>query len=358
MIGMRILPHPRYTPDGIVYARFAARDAGYSERDATLAARAFYERDSEMMANPRYRALIELDPSIAFARSSVFENRVLYPWIVARFLPIAGFRALFLVSAGSYLAFAVVLFWLLSAFGRPWIAAMLSIAVLAFPMTQVLASSDLTDMLAAVWWTSALAALLRYVRQERSWLPAVLALASVLLTLTRPTPYLVVAPAIVAALLRRSWPLFAASCTGILTFAFVAATAHGYGIRDQLQWLYVHERGHSTASFSVWYGGALSATVRYVAVQCVRTFVPLAAIVAVVYAARHPRRRDEALILAVAALACLAALPFDPILADVPRVIGFPLLPVFCAILQCGMDAALAEKRSMERPNVPTAAAF
>ena len=38
-----VLRHPQYTPDGLVYARYAARDAGYSERSAALAVRAFYE---------------------------------------------------------------------------------------------------------------------------------------------------------------------------------------------------------------------------------------------------------------------------------------------------------------------------
>ena len=40
IVAFRGPQYPVYTPDGIVYARFAARDAGYSERDATLVARA------------------------------------------------------------------------------------------------------------------------------------------------------------------------------------------------------------------------------------------------------------------------------------------------------------------------------
>src|SRR5579884_2408480 len=104
LVLVSVLKHPVYTPDGIVYARFAARDAGYSERDATLAARAFYDHTA-MMRDARYRALIDLDPSVAFARSRIFENRVLYPWIVSMALPASGFRALFLVNAAAYVAF-------------------------------------------------------------------------------------------------------------------------------------------------------------------------------------------------------------------------------------------------------------
>src|SRR5690348_9092991 len=88
-----VLKHPVYTPDGIVYARYAARDAGASDRDATLRARAFYEK-TPMMAVPRYRELIELAPSVAFEKSRIFANRVLYPWVVSLLLPAAGFGAL------------------------------------------------------------------------------------------------------------------------------------------------------------------------------------------------------------------------------------------------------------------------
>src|SRR5579872_5969896 len=180
-----VLKHPTYTPDGIVYARFAARDAGYSERDATLAARAFYDRTA-MMRNPRYRALIDLDPSVSFARSKVFENRVLYPWVVGAFLRTAGFRALFLVNAAAYVAFGLALFWMLGAFRRNILAVVLTIVVLALPLLRDAAASDLTDMLAMLWWALALGSLLRLARGRSAAMLALLAVSSVLLALTRP----------------------------------------------------------------------------------------------------------------------------------------------------------------------------
>src|SRR5579872_2803383 len=196
-----VLKHPTYTPDGIVYARFAARDAGYSERDATLAARAFYDRTA-MMRNPRYRALIDLDPSVSFARSKVFENRVLYPWVVGAFLRTAGFRALFLVNAAAYVAFGLALFWMLGAFKRPLLASVLTLVALALPQIRAAGSSDLTDMLAMVWWALALGALLRLSLQTRPSALAILAISGALLALTRPTPYFIVLPALAIGIVR------------------------------------------------------------------------------------------------------------------------------------------------------------
>ena len=338
-----VLRHPQYTPDGIVYARYAARDAGYSEREATLAARAFYEK-TPMMRVPRYRSLIELDPSVSFARSRIFENRVLYPALVAVLLPALGFKALFAVSAVSYVLFGAALFWLLLTFGRPWAAMVLAIVVLALPLTRGLAASDLTDMLSAVWWTVALGALLRLMRGQRTSLLITLAAVSVLLTLTRPTPYLILVPALAAALLRGMWMAFLASCSGVLAFVGLALTTHAYGISDQLRWVYSHEPGAAQSSFNTWYRSSLLLTLRYTIVQAVRTVIPVLLIVAAVYAIARMRVRDEMLVLLAAAIACLLAIPFNPVPSAVGRVVVFPLLPVFCAIAHCFAGAVLAQR--------------
>jgi len=340
-----VLRHPQYTPDGIVYARYAARDAGQSERDATLAARSFYEK-TPMMAVPRYRTLIEIDPAVSFARSHVFENRVLYPWIVSILLPVAGFRALFVVSAVSYIAFGVALFWLLAGFGRPWLAALLAIIALALPLTRALAASDLTDMLAAVWWTVALGALLRLMRRQNISLLTTLAVASVLLVLTRPTPYLIVVPALVAAALRGAWMPVLASCAGLVAYAIVAVLTHAYGAGEQLRWVYSHEPQAVNRSFNAWYRSALGSTVRYVIVQAVRTVVPVLLLAAGMYGAVRGRLRDEMIVLLAAVVACLISVPFNPVPSAIARVVVFPLVPVFCAIAQCFAVAVLFEKKA------------
>jgi hypothetical protein len=337
-LGASVLRHPQYTPDGIAYARYAARDAGYGERDATLAARAFYEKTA-LMRVPRYRALVEIDPSVAFSASHIFENRVLYPALVALLLPVAGFKALFIVSAASYVFFGIALFWMLAAFGRPWLAASLTILALALPLTRELGGSDLTDMLSATWWTLALGALLRLMRTQTPALLLTLAVASVLLTLTRPTPYMILVPALALAFVRGMWLPVAVSCAGVAAFVILAFLSHAYGVGEQLRWVYSHEPQTVRASFGAWYRGALLLTLRYTLVQAVRTIVPIILILASIYGAVRLRVRDEMIVLLAAAAACLIAIAFNPVPSAIARVVVFPLLPVFCAITQCFITA-------------------
>lgn len=333
-----VLKHPTYTPDGIVYARFAARDAGYSERDATLAARAFYDHTA-MMSNPRYRALIELDPSVSFARSKVFANRVLYPWVVGMALPAAGFRALFLVNAAAYIAFGLALFWMLCAFRRPEIALALSLIALALPLTRAAAASDLTDMLAMVWWAIALGSLLRLERGSSPLLLGVLAISSGLLALTRPTPYLVVLPALALGIVRASWLPLLASFGGVAAFGIVAAATHAYGISEQLRWVYDHRPAATDVSFTAWYRVSVFESMRYVVAETVRTVVPLVMIAAAVYGLWRRGTRADMWVLVAAAIACLVAVPFNPVPSSFARVVMLPLVPVFCGIAQCAVQA-------------------
>lgn len=350
---LSILRHPQYTPDGIVYARFAARDAGYSERDATLSARAFYEHTA-MMSNPRYRDLIELDPSVSFARSKVFENRVLYPWTVGLLLHPLGFRALFAVSAISYLGFALALYWTLLAFGRPALAAGITIAAVLLPLTRQIAASDLTDMYSMLWWTLALGSLLHWMRSGRfPWL-VVLAACGVLLALTRPTPYLIVLPAAAASITRRSWLPFLASCGAGVAFAVAAAATHAFGIREQLEWVYTHRPERDAApGFTAWYRAAFAATLKYTLVAAVKSVAPVLAVAAALYGIVRDRFRDEFVVLLVAAAACCVALPFNPVPSSIPRVIALPLVPVVCAIFEAFVVAFVIERSRSRVPDHP-----
>jgi 4-amino-4-deoxy-L-arabinose transferase-like glycosyltransferase len=344
-----VLRHPQYTPDGIVYARFAARDSGQSERDATLNARAFYEH-TDMMSNPRYRDLIELDPSISFARSKVFENRILYPWIVGLLLPVAGFRALFIVSALSYVAFGLALYWLLRALGRPALAIGLTIVALIWPLTRDVASSDLTDMLAMVWWTLSLGALVRWLRDPKPDYLWLLAFTAALLTLTRPTPYLIVLPAISAAFLRRSWMPFLVSCSAVAAFLVTAVATHAYGITEQLRWVYTHRPNNDATPYGTWYRTALFQTLRATIVGSVKSIVPILALAAAVYGIARTQLRDEFIVLLVAGLACCIAIPFNPVPFALGRVVALPLIPVVCAIAQA-LAAVLVQPALMRSPS-------
>ena len=346
-VMLNVVRHPQYTPDGIVYARYAARDAGQNDRDATLSARHFYER-TPMAAVPRYHDLIELDPSVAFARSRIFANRILYPWLVSLLLPFAGFRSLFIVSALAYIGFGIALFWLLAGLGRIWLAVLLTIVALALPLTRELAASDLTDMLAAVWWTLALGALLRAMKRPHPGLLVTLAVSAVLLTLTRPTPYLIVLPALVATALTGTWILLGASLASVVAYAAVAVSVHAFGVRDQLQWIYSHEPRAVHSSFAAWYSSALKSTVVYVLTAAVRTVLPALLVAAAIYGVFRTRMRDEMLVLLTAILAALIAVPFNPVPSAIARVLVFPLVPVFCAIAQC--FAVAIERSPQWRP--------
>lgn len=358
LVFTSVLRHPAYTPDGIVYARFAARDAGYSERDATLAARAFYDH-TPMMKSARYRALIELDPSVSFARSRVFGNRVLYPWVVGMSLGAAGFRALFLVNAAAYVVFGLALFWMLCAFKRPGFALALTIAALALPQIRGAAASDLTDILAMVFWAVALGALLRLSRTANSASLGILAISSILLALTRPTPYLVVLPAVAIGIVRASWMPLIASLGGVAAYLAVAFATHAYGIAEQLRWVYDHRPVNDGKSFQAWYAGALRSSVLFVIVQSVRTVLPILLAAAAVYGVWRTRTRPEMAVLVAAGIACLIAVPFNPVPPSFERVVLLPLIPVFCAIVQCVAEPLFERKTTartaMER--APEAAA-
>lgn len=343
-----VLKHPVYTPDGSVYARFAARDAGYSDRDATAAEKAFYG-GTALMQNPRYREIVDLAPDVWFARSHVFVNRILYPWIVGMAMGVAGLRALFLVNAGAYVAFGLAMYWMLLAFKRPVPAFALSLVALALPQVRGAAGSDLTDMLAMLWWVLSLGALLRLSRETRPAMLFVLAVSGALLALTRPTPYLVVLPAIAIGIVRASWAPLLASLGSVAAYAIVAALTHAFGISEQLRWIYGNLPNGTKASFAAWYASAFLSSVRFVAVETVRTIVPLLAIVAAIYGVWHPRTRAPMAVLAAAGIACLIAVPFNPVPSSFARVLLLPLIPVFCAMAQCLAEVAL-EKRTAGAP--------
>ena len=334
MLFTSVLRHPQYTADGIVYARFAARDAGYSEREATLAARSFYER-TPLMQSPRYRALVEIDPAVSFERSRVLASRVLYPWTAGILLPLLGFRSLFIVSAASYVAFGLALFWMLGAFKRILLAAIFCLIVLSLPLVRTIAASDLTDMLALLWWTLGLGALLRGLQDSRAIWPAALAIASVLLTLTRPTPYLILLPAITASVVGGTRMLLLAAFSSVVTFAADALATHAYGAGEQLRWIYTHSPGANTRiPAGTWYRTALASTARFTIVEAIRSIAPLLAIVAFALGLRDKQTRAPMLVLLTAALACLISIPLNPVPSSVTRVVFLPLIPVICAIFQ------------------------
>lgn len=336
-----ILQHPRYTPDGIVYARFAARDAGMSDRDAVLTARHYYERP-ELLGNPRYRELIEVPVDRAFAISAVFENRVLYPRVSSWLLPFAGMRALWIVSAVCYVAFGIALFALVATFAPAWISAALAALVLALPSVRGLAQSDLTDMMGLLWWTLALLCVARFVRSGAPLWGASIVAATALLTLTRPVPFVVALCAAVAAVVvwnvrsMRTRALVAAvlGASGLLVYAAIVFAHHGYLVGNQLQWVYDHDPRAHTLPFGAWYRGELALTVRTEIVTAIRAIYPIPLLAAMGFAIlRRPSLRLPVGLALGGIVASLALIPFEPHSFDLPRVVNAPMLPCFALAL-------------------------
>jgi hypothetical protein len=171
---------------------------------------------------------------------------------------------------------------------------------------------------------------------------AVLAVSSALLALTRPTPYLVVLPAVAIGIVRGLWTPLPASFGGVVAFFAVAVTTHAYGISEQLRWVYDHRPNATDVSFSAWYRASLSESIRYTIAETVRTIIPLVMIAAAIYGVWRRSTRADMWVLVAAAIACLIAIPFNPVPSSFARVIVLPLVPVFCGIAQCAVEALLA----------------
>lgn len=335
LVFANVWRHHVYTPDGLAYARYALRDAGRDDTQATLQARAFYEKTPLMSEGARYRDLVEIAPSVAFERSRIFQSRVLYPALAAVLVRFDGLNSLFLVSAIAYVGFGLALYWLLLAMGRTWSALIITVLVLALPVTRAAAASDLTDMLALAFWTAWLACLMHSMMRGRSLEGlAILAASSILLVLTRPAPYLVIIPAIVAAILRGMWPELLATCACLVAYAIDALTMHAFGIREQLQWIYAHLPSGARVPFSQWYRSALVDTAKYSIAFIFRATYPIVGLACAVYLLIRRTARDEVLVLLAAFVACFIVLPVNPVVNQVARVAGLPLLPIAAALIQ------------------------
>lgn len=356
-----VLSHPRYTPDGIVYARFAARDAGMNERDSTLLARRYYERP-ELLANPRYRALIEVPVDRAFAISAVFENRVLYPIVSSWLIPLSGVRALWIVSALCYVLFGLAVFALATTFAPAWLSGVLAVTLLALPSVRGLAQSDLTDMMGLLWWTLALFCVGRFMRSGTvQWALAIVA-STALLTLTRPVPFVVmVACAVMALILWRSSPLRARAAlatlwaaSGLLVYASIVFAHHGYVVGNQLQWVYQHDPNGINQPFPAWYRHELTHTIRAELITSLKAIYPIPLLIVMALGLKRSQLRVPLALAFGGIVASLALIPFEPHAFDLDRVVNMPMLPCFAlAIGALAQTVLRQENRVTQRSGRP-----
>jgi hypothetical protein len=75
-------------------------------------------------------------------------------------------------------------------------------------------------------------------------------------------------------------------------------------------------------------------------------------IAAAVYGVWRRSTRADMWVLVAAAVACLVAVPFNPVPSSFARVIVLPLVPVFCGIAQCAAQALLV-RASVKTPVEP-----
>ncbi len=335
ILFLSVTRHSTYSPDGFTYARLMLTDAGLSTSSAVEAAEAYYLQ-TPVGRNPRYRGMFQVPPAAAIEASKVIANRVLYPLSASWLYPKFGFRSLVIVSAMAFVAGGIVLFAFLSLFSRPYIAAVATVLVLLSPPVRSAASSDLTDMSAFFWWVLALFGMARYLSAKDRLSLAVVAIASIALSLTRPVPYLPFFAALFCLVPRAQrksgLALGAATAFGLLSYAVLAHFVHSGSVSGQLEWIKSHQHyERHFESLSKWYAYAVFQTV-YIGVQhSILTVLPVIATLLAVIGMYLERQRAQIPLLLGAMFGCALAVLFNPVPYALPRVFELPLSPVIVA---------------------------
>jgi 4-amino-4-deoxy-L-arabinose transferase-like glycosyltransferase len=341
----------RWTPDGFQYSRMALQDAGLSPADALTRAEAFYiQKPIGQIA--RYREFLTVDIVHAPpAPGPIFRTRVLYPWLVSLVYRFRGLAAPTDISLVAYLVGSLLMYWLLLAIARPWVAATGAILFGISPLILALAESDLTDMLALTLWIGALASVLHYMRGRRpSWI-LTFGLATSLLVLTKQSIYLpigAVAGAFIGARFRRDVEditrstALAAVLGGLAIFNVVwYALMHGAGIAKELEIAHgLGVRGGSASPnepLSSWY---LRTVLGNIVMEIKHSILNILPVLAVIAAASEIRRKETAILIG-AAVTGLAPLFLDPSTSALARVLEAPLYPIVLAGLAIGAERLL-----------------
>ena len=354
--------NPRYTPDGFQYTRIAMQDAGLSPAEALVKAEAFYIQ-KPVGQNARYRGFFTVD--IAHARpvpGPIFRTRVLYPLLASLVYRWRGLAALTDVSLVAYIAGALLMYWLLLALARPWVAAAGAVLFGISPLILVLAESDLTDMLALTLWIGALASALHYMQSaRRSWI-VTFALAALLLVYTRQAIYLpigAVAGAFIGARIRRDIDDIARSTALAAVLGVVAVISgiwyvlmHGAGLSKELEIAHgLAVRGGSASPdepLAPWYRRTV---IGNTVAECKRAILNVLPMVALIAAILEIRRRETAILIGVAIFG-LAPLFLDPSSSALPRVLEAPLYPVVLAGLAIGAERLLRRSLAGQQQSV------
>lgn len=259
----------RWVPDGAIYLRMTLQDRGLAPDAAREVSDRFMRSTSEA-TNPRSRGFYGPTPPDYYARQfGLFRTRPLFPRLAALLYPRLGPHALQAISTGAYVSAVALTFCLLLLVAPPWLAALGALGFATAPPVLELASYPLTDELALALWIATLGAIILAVRRPSIALFALVAIAALALTFTRPAAYLPVGAALGALVTGRRAPAARHSALGLLAvtvaaglvfFAYTIAV-HGPGIAEQLRWEYDFARATGdagTRGFFGWYVVALA----------------------------------------------------------------------------------------------------
>ena len=352
VLAVRAESRPTWTPDGYNYGVHMLVYAGVPKNEATIVAQRFYS-SSPVGEDPRYaRYFKEQVPPYAWA---LFSPRVVYPLAASLLYRFRGMYSLIDVSAIAYVLSAIALYCVLLCFGSPLLAMLGTLGFALWPRVTTLAASDLTDMTALFFWTLTLMIGCRLVRSgERIWAVAFVP-ACILLSFTRPVPYLpfgagigVVTAAVsqknTQAALAGVWmSIIALACAAALSVVLGAAHAPSFtyllGLaRDQP----ATTGAPNQEPLPVWFVRTVFGIMRAEIAHGIKAVLPILAILGSVL------RRGHTCVpmLAGAAVFALVSILTNPIPNDTWRTFEIPLYPLIAAGLVLLADVVIGRFRA------------
>ncbi len=352
----------RWEPDGYDYAIRMLLRRGVPFDDARARSRAFFTEMFARERNPQFVPALAGDEPEWWA---LFAPRVVYPALSAVLYPRRGFYALTDVAAASYVASAVLLYRFLRRFGRPASAAALALWYARSAAVRDVGVHGLNDSTALLLWTGSLDAMAELAQDGRGAVR--FALFTVVLSFTRPLPYLPFASGVALALagaaardrerVRAGATIAATAAACAVAITVVLARAGVPSTREHLQRVRESQRGdigvglvgRTLLKFGLsdkpqhsmlrWYVTAAATSVVTSLKHALTAVVPVLAVPALA------RSRDRSVPVLVGALVgglvgCIA----DPAPPVTRRTVVLPLYPVFAAGCVLGIERLLRSK--------------
>lgn len=206
------------------------------------------------------------------------------------------------------------------------------------PSVLDVAAMPLTDEFALLLWIATLGAMLAFLRRPGWSRLAIVVVAALLLTFTRPATYLPIGAALGAFLvvprksMNGSWALrlVLAMVAVALVFELYTVTIHGAGLRDQLRWEYDWQRAthgrYTDHGIATWWALSLATAAGSALVVMMYKHNMLALAALAVFGAALVRRSALVGVTFGGAAATTAAILANPL--EVERTVLLPLTPL------------------------------